>query len=95
MIFIKSTEKVKLYRSNIAKNKKTSLALLNEYALNADFKVLILQTQKLINKKEVNPINSQPKNKHIKFAEVTKKIMLIINKFKKTINRSTLGSYLK
>jgi 5-methylcytosine-specific restriction endonuclease McrA len=69
--------------------------LLKEKALKADLNVFILQTQKLISKKEVNPIISQPKNKQTKLPEVTKKIILIINKFKKTSNRSTFGSYLK
>jgi hypothetical protein len=69
--------------------------LLNENALNADLNVLIRVTQKLIKKKEVNPIISQPKNKFIKLFDVTKKTILIINKFKKTTKRSTFGSYLK
>lgn len=90
-----SRDRVMLYKSNTAKNKKTSLALLNEYALKAAFKVFTLQTQKLINKKEVRPINSQPKKRQTKLAEVTKNIILIIKRFKKTINLSTLGSYLK
>ena len=81
--------------NNIANNKKASLALLKEKALNADLNVLILTIQKLISKKEVIPISSQPKKRETKLAEDTKKIMLIINKFKNIINLSTLGSYLK
>jgi hypothetical protein len=81
--------------NNIPNKRKASLLLLNEYALKADFKVFILQTQKLIKKNEVSPINSQPKKRDTKLAELTKKIILIINRFKKTTNRSTLGSYLK
>lgn len=51
--------------------------------------------KKLIKKNEVNPIISQPKNNITKFAEDTKKTILIINKFKNIINLSTNGSYLK
>ena len=79
----------------IAKNKNKSLVLLNEKALNAAFKVPTLVDQKLIRKKEVNPINSHPKNNITKFPEETKKTILIINRFKKIIKRSTKGSYLK
>lgn len=57
--------------------------------------VLILTIQKLINKNDVIPISSQPKNKQTKLAEDTKNIILIINKFKNITNLSTLGSYLK
>lgn len=84
-----------LYISKIAKNKNKSLSLLNENALNADFKVPTLVDQKLIRKKDVKPISSQPKNKVIKFPEDTNKIILIINEFKNKINLSTSGSYLK
>jgi len=63
--------------------------------LKAAFKVEILFTQKFIKKKEVKPMSSQPKNKLIKLPEHTKKIILIINKFSRTNNRSTRGSYLK
>jgi hypothetical protein len=37
-------------------NKNKSLVLLNEYALNAAFRVPTLVDQKLIKKNEVNPI---------------------------------------
>jgi hypothetical protein len=60
--------------------------------LNAAFNVALRVTQKLINTNDVNPINSHPKNNIIVFAEITKKIILIINKFKKRIKRSTCGS---
>jgi hypothetical protein len=73
----------------------TSLNLLNIKALNAAFKVEILVVQKLIKKKEVKPINSQPKNKIIKFPAETRTIILITNKFKNINNLSTCGSYLK
>lgn len=79
----------------IAKNKNKSLNLLNEKALNADLKVPILTDQKLIKKKDVIPIISHPKNKLTKLAEETKNTILMINKFKKTINLSTNGSNLK
>jgi hypothetical protein len=79
----------------IAINKETSLNLLNVKALNADFKVEILVDQKLIKKNEVNPINSQPKNKTKKLPLVTKQIILITKQFINNINLSTFGSYLK
>jgi len=79
----------------IAINKETSLNLLKVNALKADFKVEILVDQKLIKKKEVKPINSQPKNKTKKFPLVTKHIILITKQFINSINLSTLGSYLK
>jgi hypothetical protein len=69
--------------------------LLKEKALKADLNVPILTVQKLIKKKEVIPIISQPKNKFTKLAEDTKNIILITNKFKNTNNLSTKGSYLK
>ena len=79
----------------IAINKETSLNLLKTKALNADFKVDILVDQKFIKKKEVKPINSQPKNKTKKLPLVTKQIILITKQFIKRINLSTFGSYLK
>jgi hypothetical protein len=51
--------------------------------------------QKLINKKEVKPIISQPKKSSIKFPEITRTIMLKTNAFNKSNNFSTLGSYRK
>lgn len=79
----------------IAISKATSLNLLKTKALNADFKVDILVDQKLIKKKEVKPINSQPKNNTKKLPLVTKQIILITKQFINNINRSTFGSYLK
>ena len=76
-------------------NKEASLNLLKLKALKAAFKVPTLATQKLIKKKEVIPISSQPRNKSTKFPAVTKITILITNKFKKTNKRSTKGSYLK
>jgi len=80
---------------NIKKNKKKSLNLLKTNALNAAFNVATLVTQKLIKKKEVNPISSQPKNNITKLPEVTKKTILKTNKHKNKSSRSTKGSYLK
>jgi hypothetical protein len=77
------------------KKSKKSLYLLKEYALNAAFSVPVRVAQKLISKKDVSPINSQPKNNIIKLPDKTNKTMLTTNEFKKIISRSTLGSYLK
>lgn len=74
---------------------KKSLTLLKEKALKAAFKVPTLETQKLIRKKDVKPINSQPKNNITKLPEDTKKIILMIKEHRKRINLSTKGSYLK
>jgi hypothetical protein len=79
----------------IAISKATSLNLLKTNALKADFKVDILVDQKLIKKKEVKPINSQPKNNTKKFPLVTKQIILITKQLINNINLSTFGSYLK
>jgi hypothetical protein len=57
--------------------------------------VLIFVTQKLIKKKDVNPISSQPKNNIIKFPEETKSNILIIKEQINNKNLSTKGSYLK
>ena len=84
-----------LYINIIAINKKKSLILLKEKALNAAFNVPILATQKLINKNEVKPINSQPKKSIIIFPEETNISILIIKEDKNNINLSTKGSYLK
>lgn len=86
---------VKLKTKIIAKNKNISLALLNENALKADFKVLTLEDQKLIKKNDVKPIISHPKNNITKFPEHTKNTILITKEFKKSTNLSTKGSYLK
>ena len=76
-------------------NKETSLNLLKINALNADFNVDTRVDQKLIKKNDVNPINSQPKNSTKKLPLVTKHTILITKQFIKSINLSTLGSYLK
>jgi hypothetical protein len=87
--------KVRLNIKIIAKNKNKSLVLLNEYALKADFNVPTFVDQKLIKKKEVNPIISQPKNIIIKLPEETRKTILIIKEFRNKTSLSTKGSYLK
>lgn len=88
---VKNTLKINI----IAKNKNKSLTLLKEYALNADFNVPTLVDQKFINKNEVKPINSHPKNNIIKLPDDTKNTILITKKFKNKTKRSTSGSYLK
>jgi hypothetical protein len=69
--------------------------LLKEKGIPIAFKVPTLDTQKLINKKDIRPINSQPKNSTIKFPDDTKINILIIKEDKNNINLSTRGSYLK
>jgi hypothetical protein len=81
--------------NKIPKNKNKSLNLLNENALKAALNVPTLVDQKLIKKKDVKPISSQPKNITMKFPDETNKIILIINAFKNNNKRSTNGSYLK
>ena len=76
-------------------NIKTSLNLLNEQALKADFNVPILLDQKLIKKKEVIPIISQPRNITIILPELTSKTILKIKEFNNNSSLSTKGSYLK
>mgnify|MGYP007037035758 CR=1 FL=1 len=81
----------------IKKNKirQKSLTLLNEKALNADFKVGLLLVQKLIRKKDVRPINSHPIIKRIILSDITSNIILNENHPRRRINLSTLGSFLK
>ena len=86
---------IKSIITNKNKNSDTSLNLLKENALNADFNTEIFVDQKLIKKNEVNPINSQPKNKTKQLPLKTKHIILITKLFNKSIKRSILGSYLK
>jgi hypothetical protein len=76
-------------------NIKKSLNLLKENALKADFNVAALVVQKLIKQKDVNPINSQPKNNIIVLPDVTKKIILMTKDNINNKNLSTNGSYLK
>jgi hypothetical protein len=63
--------------------------------LKAAFKVPTRADQKLIRKKEVSPIISQPKKRFMRLPEETRKTILIINIFKNKTNLSTKGSYLK
>lgn len=72
-----------------------SLILLKIKALKADFKVFLLKVQKLIKKKEVNPISSQPKKSNIALSDKTNKDILKINQFNINIKRSENGSFLK
>jgi len=90
-----SVVKYKLYKHTIKIKIRKSLNLLNEKALNADFKVAVFAVQKFIRKNEVNPISSQPKNSIIKFPEDTKNTILITKESKNNKNLSTKGSYLK
>ena len=69
--------------------------MLKEKALKAALRVPTLETQKLIRRKEVKPINSHPKKSIIKLPEETNKSILIIKADKNKIKRSTKGSYLK
>lgn len=78
--------------NNIDISNDASLNLLKTKALNADFNVDILVDQKLIKKKDVKPISSQPKNKTKKLPHVTKQIILMTKQFINKINLSTLGS---
>jgi len=77
---------------NKAINKDTSLYLLNVIALNAAFNVPIRVDQKLIKKKDVKPINSQPKNRTKKLPLETSKSMLITKELMNRRSLSTLGS---
>lgn len=75
--------------------RQKSLTLLNEKALNADFKVGLLLVQKLIKKKDVSPISSQPTISKIILSDITSNIMLNENHPKRIVNLSTFGSFLK
>lgn len=76
-------------------NKKKSLTLLKENALNADLSVAVFVVQKFIKQKDVNPMSSHPKNNMIILPDATKKSILITNDNKNKRNLSTSGSYLK
>ncbi len=75
--------------------KNISLNLLKVKALKLQAKVVDLNFQKFISKKDVKPINSHPKIKLKKLLLITKKIMENINQFINKINSSNLSSYLK
>jgi len=74
---------------------KKSLTLLKVNALNADFNVVVFVTQKLIRKKDVKPINSQPKNNIMVLPADNRNTMLTTKDNKNNKNRSVRGSYLK
>jgi hypothetical protein len=63
--------------------------------LKLDFTVPLLVCQKLIKKKEVKPINSQPKNKVKKFADKTKISILKIKEFNQKAKDNSSASFLK
>lgn len=84
-----------MYINKIEINKKKSLILLKENALKAAFKVLTFVTQKFIKKKDVKPINSQPRNNIKVLPDETKKSILKIKRHRNNKKRSTKGSYLK
>jgi hypothetical protein len=82
--------------NNIIVNiKAASLILLNVNALNADLNVPALVDQKLINKNDVKPINSQPNNIINILPASTNKVILQTKELSNIINLSILGSYLK
>lgn len=74
--------------------KQQSLNLLKTNALKAHFNVKILLVQKLINKNEVIPINSQPKINVIQLPAHTNKIIESTNIFKKKIKLIIFNSFL-
>ena len=84
-----------LYVNINAAKIKLSLTLLKTNALSADFNVFNLAPQKLIKKKDVTPISSQPRNSTIKLPDKTSKTILLTNKSNKVTSLSILGSYLK
>jgi hypothetical protein len=75
--------------------KNMSLILLKVNALKLQPRVDILNLQKLINKNEVRPINSQPRISEKKLLPMTKKIIEKINQLINRTNSSPLSSYLK
>ena len=91
----KSDSEVKNHTKTIKINTKQSLILLKIKALKLDLRVPRLLFQKLIKKKEVNPINSQPKNNVNKLFAKTRHNILKINQFNNKIKEFSLASYLK
>lgn len=75
--------------------KNKSLNLLKVNALKLQLKVVNLNFQKFINKKEVKPINSHPKISVKKLLPLTNIIIESVNQFINNINSSHLSSYLK
>jgi len=83
----------KIIKIKKVKISETSLNLLKKNALKALLAVPILVVQKLINKNEKHPINSQPNIRVGKFPDDNNKIILIkniYNKFKKFNTRGSL-----
>ena len=86
-------KKETIYIINI--NKNTSLILLKRKALKLDLIVPLLVFQKLIKKKETNPIASQPKNTVNRLLAKTSIIILKINQFISKVKTSSCASFLK
>jgi len=63
--------------------------------LKLDFKVARLDCQKLIRKKDVKPINSQPKNRVKKFPDKTKISILRIKLLSQNKKPISSASFLK
>lgn len=95
MIITKSNDMHKLANNKIAANKKKSLSLLNEKALNEALRVAILLVQKLIKTKEVKPINSHPNKNIIKLPAKTINTIETTNNSIKSKSLVIRGSYLK
>jgi len=79
----------------IANKSAASLNLLNVKALKAALRVPTRVAQKLIKRKEVRPINSQPSSTINMLPDKTRRTILHTNELIIIIKRSTFGSYLK
>lgn len=86
-VFGKKIIKIKNVKIN-----DTSLNLLKKNALNALFAVPIRVVQKLINRKEKHPINSQPNINVGKLPDASNKIILIKNMYNRFRKFNTRGS---
>lgn len=76
-------------------NNKRSLTKLKEKALKLDFKVERRDCQKLIKKKEVKPISSQPKKIVKKLSPKTRITILNIKQFNQNKKPISSASFLK
>ena len=76
-------------------NKHISLIRLKLKALKLDFKVARRVYQKLIKKKDVNPINSQPKNNVKKLLLKIRRLILAIKLFNQSVKDASSASFLK
>jgi|JI61114C2RNA_FD_contig_31_450603_length_767_multi_5_in_0_out_0_2 hypothetical protein len=83
-----------IYDNRTTITKQPSLNLLKMKALNALLSVVILLFQKLISKKDVNPIISQPNTKTNQLEAHKRVIIERTKDFKKIINKIILGSFL-